>query len=393
MFINCNFSSNTPCYFQVSMEDDIEQDSLERVWSTMRLHPEYHDSFVEVHECLMKGEGPLTYINRHYIAIMAASRHYCSEMIYYHASILQGKTTQTAASDETIKKWLQSGFRLNDASLKIQRLDQTNMILAHKPWMLTKHHISDLTQRIDGGFKVEGSQRWSLSQVTQALTLMAHIHSFSSFVLGCGIMENVCNETNKEDAHNKEDDKGSTDNTIASSNINVQQSTDGTSKEVGEELLKVPTIVAKMETLGSEIEELEMSELARRFEKIETSQVDDVVDLISKDEKAPIFKRSRSQTPSDLDSEEPSTCSENQQHPDNFTQKLDSYQYVDFVKRECPDIYRTLRDGEFCWGEHAYSIISGFYEDNIARILDKKFMTIDNLTYMNIGSYISVDTR
>merc|ERR1712061_667656 len=92
------------------------------------------------------------------------------------------------------------------------------------------------------------------------------------------------------------------------------------------------------------------------------------------------------------DSEEPRTCSENQQYPDNFTQKLDSYQYVDFVKRESPDIYRTLRDGEFCWGEHAYSVISGFYEENIARLLDKKFMTIDNLTYMNIGSYISVDT-
>ena len=376
------------------MDDDTEQDALERVWSTMRLHPEYYESFIEVHEYLMKGDGPLNYINRHYIAIMAASRHYCSEMINYHASTLQGKATQTAASDETIKKWLQTGFRLKEASAKIHRLDQTNMILSHKPWMLTKHHISDLTQRIDGGFKVEGSQRWSLSQVTQALTLMAHIHSFSSFVLGCGIMENACNETNKEFADNEEDEKDSSDNTLPSTNANVQQSIDTIPQQiVGDELLKVPTIVAKMETLGSEIEELEMSELARRFEKIETSQVEDVVDLSSKDEKAPIFKRSRSQTPNDLDDEETRDDSENELHPDNFTQKLNSYQYVDFVKRESPDIYRTLRDGDFCWGEHAYSIISRFYEDNIARILDKKFMTIDNLTYMNIGSYTSVDTR
>ena len=136
-----------------------------------------------------------------------------------------------------------------------------------------------------------------------------------------------------------------------------------------------------------------MSELARRFEKIETSAVDDVVDLTSKDEKAPIFKRSRSQTPNDIDGEGSKNEPEHELHPDNFSQNLDSYQYVDFVKRESPDIYRTLRDGEFCWGEHAYSIISKFYTDNIATVLDKKFMTIDNLTYMNIGSYTSVDTR
>lgn len=381
-------------YFQVRMEDNIEQDALNRAWSTMRLHPEYHESFAEVHECLMKGDGPLNYITRNYIAIMAASRHYCSEMINYHASILQEKTTQTAASDETIKGWLRSGFRLKDASGKIQRLDQTNMILAHKPWMLTKHHISELTQRIDGGFKVEGSQRWSLSQVTQALTLMAHIHSFSSFVLGCGIMESVSNETNKEITQNEEDDKGLSDIASSPSDINSQQSTDEAQNgTTGDELLKVPTIVAKMETLGTETEELEMSELARRFEKIESSAVDDVVDLSSKDEKAPIFKRSRSQTPNDLDAEESKNDLDNEEHPDNFTQNLDSYQYVDFVKRESPDIYRTLRDGEFCWGEHAFSIISRFYADTVATVLDKKFMTIDNLTYMNIGSYTSVDTR
>ena len=376
------------------MEDNTEQDALDRAWSTMRLHPEYHESFEEVHESLMKGDGPLNYINRHYIAIMAASRHYCSEMINYHASILQEKTTQTAASDETVKSWLRSGFRLKDASAKIYRLDQTNMILAHKPWMLTKHHISELTQRIEGEFKVDGSQRWSLSQVTQALTLMAHIHSFSSFVLGCGIMENVCNEANKEVTKNEEDEKGPSNIATLPCDINTKQSSDSIQNQiVGEELLKVPTIVAKMETLGSEIEELEMSELARRFEKIETSAVDDVVDLTSKDEKAPIFKRSRSQTPNDIDGEGSKNEPENELHPDNFSQNLYSYQYVDFVKRESPDIYRTLRDGEFCWGEHAYSIISKFYTDNVATVLDKKFMTIDNLTYMNIGSYTSVDTR
>ena len=365
------------------MENATGEDVLNRVWRTMKLHLKYHESFVKVHECLMKGDGPLNSTNRHFIAIMAASRHYCLELISHNFAILGEKTRHAAVTDVRLESWLNSGFRLHDASQKIQKLDKINMIMAHKPWMLTKDHIIELMQRCeDNG----GGQRWSLSEVLQAITLLAHIHSFSSFVLGCGIMDDPQEENKTEISHEKED--GDSSNIPFDCHYNWQPVTTGS-----DESMKVPTIVAKMETLGAETEELEVSELTRRFEKIETSQAEDIVDLVPKDENAPIYRRSRSQTPSDFGSEGSNIETENKIYPDNFTDNLDSYQYVDFVKRENPGIYRTLRDGEFSWGEHAFSVISRFYGENIARILDKKFMTIDNLTYMNIGSYTSIDTR
>ena len=370
------------------MNTNAEKDALERSWNTMKLHPKYHESFVKVHESLMKSDGPLNYINRHFIAIMAASRHYCSEMICHHASILQEKTTHASASDTSIRAWLKSGFRLNDAAEKFQKLDKVNMIMAHRPWMITKEHIIELTKKMEGSIGLQG---WSLNQVTQAITLLAHIHSFSSFILGCGIMENSHDDTQKEPSDNDEETESSI---IPSSptDSDVKGSADE-NQLISEDLLKVPTIVAKMETLGTEIEELELSELARRFEKIEKSQAEDVVDLTVKDEITVQYRRACSQTKEDLDPGEVDIETENELLPNNFTNSLDCYQYTDFVKRENPDIYRTLRDGEFSWGEHAFSVISRFYGDNISRILDKKFMTIDNLTYMNIGSYTSVDTR
>ena len=123
------------------MENDTEENVLERVWRTMKLHLKYHESFVKGHECLMKGDGPLNSTNRHFIAIMAASRHYCYELISHNFVILRDKTRHTAATDVRLETWLNSGFKLKDASQKIQKLDKINMIMAHKPWMLTKDHI------------------------------------------------------------------------------------------------------------------------------------------------------------------------------------------------------------------------------------------------------------
>ena len=372
------------------MEDTKGHDALEKAWGTMKLHPKYYESFIKVHEHIISGEGPLNYIDRHFIAIMAASRHSCSEMVCHHYSILQEKTAHTASTDITIGTWLKSGFRLEDANQKYQKLDKVNMIMAHKPWMLNKDHIIELTQITEGE---SGRQRWTLSQVLQAITLLAHIHSFSSFVLGCGIMEKSHNETTTEIC---EDEKDCGSLSLPSSPVksNVPYIvTENTNKSSSLDAFQVQTLVEKMETLREDSEELEVSELTRRFENIKTSQADDVVDSLTNYVNPCTWRRSHTCTPNGIGSEGSSVRSENKLHPDLFTNSLDVYQYVDFVKRENPDMYRTLRDGEFSWGEHAYSLISRFYGDKIARMIDKKFMTIDSLTYMNIGAYTSVDTR
>ena len=379
------------------MKEDTNEDILERVWRAMGLHLKYHESFLNVHECLMKGDGPLNSTNRYYIAIMAASRHYCSELIAYNCAILRERIRHATGADSKLEKWLNSGFRLNYASQKIKKLDKINMIMAHKPWMLTKDHIKELMQKCED----DGGQRWSLSEVVQAIILLAHFHAFSSFSLGCGIMENPTEEEKNETLHKKEiqDNLGNNTDNLPDA-TNAASASTSSARSVGtyraDDPMKVPTIVAKMETLGAETEEIETSELTRRFEKIETSQAEVIIDMFSKDGKTPACKRSRSQTPEgsvDGDSSVETGDDISNPSPEMFTDNLSSFQYVDFVKRENPTTFRTLRDGDFSWGDHAFSVIARFSGDNIARILDKKFMTIDNLTYMNIGSYTSVDTR
>ena len=78
---------------------------------------------------------------------------------------------------------------LEHAPQKIQNLNEINKILAHQPWLLIKEHIEKLTK---------GEDNWSLSELVQAIVLLAHFHSMSSFVFGCGF--NDLKELNRQNA-------------------------------------------------------------------------------------------------------------------------------------------------------------------------------------------------
>ena len=115
-------------------ENSTSDDVLDGIWSTLKLHPEYYKSFVQNQDLLIKGHGPLSYIDRHFISIMAASRHSCPELISHHSAMLQDKImTMAAATDPAVEAWLKSGFRLADANQKYRTLDNVTSILAHKP--------------------------------------------------------------------------------------------------------------------------------------------------------------------------------------------------------------------------------------------------------------------
>lgn len=105
---------------------------------------------------------------------------------------------------------------------------------------------------------------------------------------------------------------------------------------------KVTVIKERLESLGAQAqEELEVAELARRFETIKTSLAQVVV-APPDDPKAqggvPLRAvRSRSRTP--LADEDEITS----QSPENFTENLKEFQYVDFVKRQNPQESPTFR--------------------------------------------------
>lgn len=99
-------------------------------------------------------------------SIQAAARHYCKFLVNQ-----QKEEFRSVGGDP---KWL---LGLEHAPAKIRNLNEINKLLAHQPWLLTKEHIAKLTK---------GDDSWSLSELVQAIVLLAHFHSLASFVFGCG---------------------------------------------------------------------------------------------------------------------------------------------------------------------------------------------------------------
>merc|ERR1719400_2566050 len=71
---------------------------LEKIWQTMEIHPKYHDCFQAAHDLRMNGMGSLSREKRNYIAIMAASRHWCTDLINVHYILLQRSLQPTMAA-------------------------------------------------------------------------------------------------------------------------------------------------------------------------------------------------------------------------------------------------------------------------------------------------------
>ena len=135
------------------------------------------------------------------------------------------------------------------------------------------------------------SEKWTLCELTIGMAILCHFHALASFLQGCGILNDAREHKDSESAEN------------------------------------VHEILKKMEDLMSLNEELDLSEVARRFETV-------------KPEDVPLSSRSTtpSQASSQGDPEEIKMVD-----PTRYTTEMD-FQYVDFVKREKPEESPTFRE-------------------------------------------------
>ncbi|KAL3246571.1 hypothetical protein MRX96_057582 [Rhipicephalus microplus] len=156
----------------------------------MGYHSAYQGPFLKTQNFILKSDGPLPYDQRHYIAIMAAARHNCTYLVNMQREAF---LSPDVAGD---KLWLQG---LDCIPKKLRDLDEINKILAHRPWLITKEHIEKLTK---------GKNNWSLSEVVQAIVILAHFHALSSFVFGCGINADMEEETNGTAVYSANGDSG-----------------------------------------------------------------------------------------------------------------------------------------------------------------------------------------
>lgn len=306
--------------------------------SLMAFHPQYLEYFLRTEYFMFKGEGPLPFDWRCYIAIMAASRHRCCYLVQlYELEFLkrQGKKT-----------WLQ-GLKMVPA--KLRALYEINTILAHQPWLISSTHIEKL---------LKGQDNWSLSELIQAIVILIHIHSLCSFVYGSGITP----EIDRDGGHTFK--PPSLSDTQSGSIEGDDSPVNGVhSRSCMNELVeKMKEVKAEHDALMETTQE----ELFEQFEKVESGEVGTGKDKVT-------------------------SCDETPQPGIARYLENASFGYSDFANRDESLKISTFKVQDYSWEEHGFSLINRLYPD-IGQMLDDKFGCAINLTYHTLGRVENVDT-
>ncbi|VBB33944.1 unnamed protein product, partial [Acanthocheilonema viteae] len=300
------------------------------------LHPKYRTVFYQTIEQLFYGNGPLAICERHYLALMAASRHGCHFLMNLHA--------QEYERNGGKHEWLKG---LSYASEKIQNLDVLNAVLAHQPWSTNIDHLTTLT-------KCCSPTNWCLSELVQASVVLAQTHVLCSFVLGNGtVYPNGC----------------------ASSHMAVDDQKSGNSHEI-ELLLECMDQLKK--TKLNDVKQLGEQEMQKDFLEVQ----DDCSGITS--------TTSRAEETSLPKNTSKNNCMEKKSVQSLYTFN-NRFGYIDFVKCAREGLARTHKIHEFSWEDQGYSCVDELYNE-MADILDKKITLIQNLTYATMGAYSDVDT-
>lgn len=337
------------------VEAFLQNNRLDHVSQVMGYHPTYLENFLKTQNFILRGDGPLPYDYRHYIAIMAAGRHQCSYLISLQKQefLLQGGDL----------KWLNG---LNCIPQKLRNLYDINKILAHRPWLLNKSHIEKLTK---------GKDSWSLAEVVHAIVILTHFHSLCSFVFSCGVNQELdqaggykypemaAMSTTNTNISKKSDPK---DIPI----LNDTRPPDGkvspnpSPPSPTEREVDILTLLRRMKTISEQTEECTPGELAKRFENVETQSAE-------------------------LGAVGP----EPQDTPADVGIFVDDavFIYEDFARRGEHQSISTFRVQDYSWDDHAYSLVNRLYND-VGNLLDDKFKTAYHLTYYTMGGRKDVDT-
>ncbi|XP_060660850.1 sestrin homolog isoform X1 [Drosophila nasuta] len=387
---------------------DLDMDDLDdcdQVTQVIGYHPRYRDHFLRTQNFIMKGDGPLPYAYRYYLAIIAAARHQCPYLVkrYEKEFLNQGGN----------REWLNG---VDYIPAKLRAIYDINKILAHRPWLLRKEHIERLTK---------GKNSWSLSEVVHAMVLISHFHSLSSFVFSCGLTQkldglsspklkgapvsldpatrqtttspinpqiqlqqqqqqqlqlqqqqqqqqqkNVLGEISLNNGSGSSSigvgiNGGATDNKgNAASNGFGQHYLATAQQQPQQHGISVEALMERMKVLSQNQDECSEAELSNRFKSVELQ----TAELAAVTPEATVAL--------------PPIISHYVDDP-NFT-------YEDFARRGAENI-NTFRIQDYSWEDHGYSLVDGLYND-VGTFLDAKFRAAYNLTYFTMGGIKNVDT-
>ncbi|KAF9352193.1 hypothetical protein BGX34_000128 [Mortierella sp. NVP85] len=150
---------------------------ISNLFRVLAYFPAFWEKFEHSQTCMMNGPGPIPRPWRCYLAIMAASQYNCQYMVS-----MMKLDYLTNGGDPT---WLNG---LQFTTQKIRNLAKLNGLMAHQPWLLKPRHIQELVCRESNH---NPHNVWTISELAQAMVILATVHSISMFVAACGIVPEI----------------------------------------------------------------------------------------------------------------------------------------------------------------------------------------------------------
>jgi hypothetical protein len=141
---------------------------LDRVLS---FRPDYAEVFHTCQVVIMREQGPLPVVWRHYVALIAAARH-------RSAYLCELETEQFLLSGGD-KTWLDG---IAACPTKLQSYAALDAIVAHQPWLLTAAHVAPL---------LRGNDAWTIGEIVHAIVISATFRALAGIVAGCGINNEI----------------------------------------------------------------------------------------------------------------------------------------------------------------------------------------------------------
>jgi len=302
----------------------------------LSLHPAFQDIYMRSQNHLLSGDGPLPFTHRHYIAIMACSRYGLDRLAETERRAFLG-----VGGEPT---WLEGIHR---APLKLRRLSSINKVVAHRPWALNQTYIKDLTT---------GEGSWSLAELVQAIVILVHFHSGSSFVAGC----DTPRPAPRKEARSAPGTAPRKETVPSKTGQEKSQSLEGH--------------VRSKQNLEGHVRSKQKFVRGRKGRSLSETKVfkDDLLEQLDSVYTLDSCGQEDTANPLEAFLEDP------------------QYKYIDFHAIQ-DNTALQLKVHDFSWDDHGFCVMSRFYGD-MSLLLDDKLRAAKHLTYNFMGAKKSVDT-
>ncbi|CAI2736371.1 unnamed protein product [Schistosoma spindalis] len=351
--------------------------------NVMGYHPEYLECYMKLKDHLFRGDLPLPYPDRYYIAIIAAAQQRCIYLVLFFVR-------QFISSGGPLS-WLQG---VQYGPPKWRQLCGLNRDLSDRPWKITADDIYNLTH---GGDSNPLKEALSLSELMHVVAILSHVHALACFIFGCGIRPEIDNydglinlnvdNCNEAYIYNNQTSNGSSQNNLHSSE---NGSTCSCLVEPWDDHISENGNVNHQDSHNDEPSDvdgkLRASKLLKIIQTEDLSWEDVAEDIVAEQFLTAIISNSQ------LDSEAVFPSNNMMKHIEKLSYHPLISRFLDSPQSGYKNFdARPFHATEYSWQEEGLPLADRLCTE-LGSLLDEKFRNAYDLTYNTLNGIQNVDT-